>query len=679
MGKYIPQWSIEVPNTATPTSTAIHRSYDAELSPSLGASGCQTLYEVLRRGASINPMGPCLGFRATSRSGQATPFVYFSYTEIVARVDAIAAGLYDLNLVKKNEDGLLLLGLYMKNCMEWTIAEHAIYCLGGATCPFYDTLGHETVSFILNQTNLSACLCTRAELSKLVEAKKSGNCPYFKTVILVDGVLPESSDLCKSADLNVISLAKIETHGAHVLGTKFSSKDIHSPPSGLDIATFCYTSGTTGNPKGALLTHSNIMSAISGVQAFFTNLPTDRHLSYLPLPHVFERISQAGVLLSGASIGFFRNDPLLLVEDFQACRPTILPVAPRVLNKIYDKIMAGMDAAGGVKKALFDMALRAKTDGLRYGYMQHSIYDALIFNKIKKALGLDCVRVMVSGSAPLSENVMTFFRCLLGVPIHEGYGQTEGTAAATLSHPDDQCTVGHVGGPLPCVDIILVDVSEMGYLSTDTMHRGKPCKGRGEIWIRGPNVFKGYYKDEEKTKEALDENGWLHSGDIGLWNMEGALQIIDRKKNIFKLSQGEYVAAEKIENVIAQSIHVAQGFVYGDSLQSHLVAIIVPDEEPVKNWAKDCGDASLKGMDFKSLCQSEALKSFLLSEVKRVCKKNKLHGFEIPKAIFLESEQFSDANGLLTPTFKLKRKELRDAYQSEIDKMYSTSLPSSKL
>lgn len=665
------RWSIEVPNTSTSNATAIHRSFNPKLSPSLGANGCQTLYEALRRGVSINPMGPCLGFRATSRSGQATPFVYFSYTEVLARVDAIAAGLHDLNLVKKNEDGLSLLGLYMKNCMEWTIAEHAIYALGGATCPFYDTLGHETVSFILNQTNLSVCLCTRAELAKLVEAKKSGKCPHFETVVLVDGVVQESYNLCKSADLNVMSLAKIETHGAYVLATKKTSQDIHSPPKGSDIATFCYTSGTTGNPKGALLTHSNILSALAGVQAFFENNLTDRHLSYLPLPHVFERISQAASLLNGASIAFFRNDPLLLVEDFIACRPTMLPVAPRVLNKIYDKIIGGITAAGGVKKTLFDMALQAKTEGLQYGKMNHSVYDALIFNKIKKALGLDCVRFMVSGSAPLSENVMTFFRCLLGVPILEGYGQTEGSAAATLSHPDDQATVGHVGGPLPCVDIILVDVSEMGYLSTDTIHRGKPCKGRGEIWIRGPNVFKGYYKDEEKTKEALDENGWLHSGDIGLWTMDGALQIIDRKKNIFKLSQGEYVAAEKIENVITQSILVGQSFVYGDSLQSHLVAIIVPDEEPVKNWAKE--NASVKGLDFQALCRSEALHAFLLSEVKRVCKKNKLHGFEIPKAIYLESEPFSDANGLLTPTFKLKRKELRDTYQSEIDKMYSRS------
>lgn len=200
--------------------------------------------------------------------------------------------------------------------------------------------------------------------------------------------------------------------------------------------------------------------------------------------------------------------------------------------------MAGITAAGGMKKKLFDAGLAAKAEGLSRGYLTHGIYDRLLFNKIKAALGLDGVRFMVSGSAPLSLNVMTFFRCLLGVPVVEGYGQTEGTASATIGHVDDIATVGHVGGPTGCTEVVLVDVPEMGYTKDDTNHRGQPCQGRGEIWIRGPNVFLGYYKDEAKTKETIDKEGWLHTGDIGLWTMQGQLQIIDRKKNIFKLSQG---------------------------------------------------------------------------------------------------------------------------------------------
>ena len=668
-------WSVALANTATRDSTPIHRNYDPDCVPQLGYLGCQTLYEAIRRGAAVNPLGPCLGFRAVSSSGEATPFIYSSYTEVVARIDAIAAGLDSMNLVTPNDDGLKLLGIYMKNCMEWTLSEHAVYCVGGATVPCYDTLGPESVSFVLQQTQLSAVVCSRGEVKKLVEAKKGDGCESFKHIIVIDGVIPEVRKLCESVGLNIVSLAQVESTGSMIISTHVGGHQ-HTPPSSEDICTFCYTSGTTGNPKGALITHKNLLSAISGLSSFdVTPEITDRHLSYLPLPHIFERVVQGQMLLTGASVGFFRGDPTKLIEDIQACRPTLLPVAPRVLNKIHDKIVGGINAAGGMKKKIFDAAVKAKTEGLMNGKLHHGLYDRLLFNKIKKALGLDCIRFMVSGSAPLSEPVMIFFRIMLGVPVVEGYGQTEGAAAATLSHPDDVSTFGHVGGPVGSVEIKLVDVPEMGYLSKDTVHRGKPCMGRGEIWVRGPSVFKGYYKDEEKTRETITPDGWLMSGDIGLWTMDGCLQIIDRKKNIFKLSQGEYVAAEKIENVLNQSLFVGQNFVYGDSYQSCLVAIVVPDEDVVKQWAKESGDPTLSGLAFNQLCKSKTLRDTILKEIKALGKKNGLHGFEIPKAIHLEVEPFTAENGLTTPTFKLKRPQLKNHYEDVINEMYAKIPP----
>jgi long-chain acyl-CoA synthetase len=220
----------------------------------------------------------------------------------------------------------------------------------------------------------------------------------------------------------------------------------------------------------------------------------------------------------------------------------------------------------------------------------------------------------------------------------------------------------------------------MGYLSTDKIHRGKPCEGRGEIWIRGPSVFKGYYKDEAKTKETITDDGWLMSGDIGLWTVEGCLQIIDRKKNIFKLSQGEYVAAEKIENVLNQSLFIGQNFVYGDSFQSALVAIVVPDEDVVKKWAEDNGDASLSSLDIKALCNIGALHAEITKEIESLAKKNGLHGFETPRAIYLEAKPFGAEDDLTTPTFKLKRPQLKNHFQSQIDEMYAKMrAPPSKL
>ncbi|KAL7481699.1 hypothetical protein ACHAW6_007374 [Cyclotella cf. meneghiniana] len=672
------QWSIPLPATKQPNRTPIHRSPDPLATPTLGAHGVRTLYEALRRGRDINPLGPCLGYRATaSNTGYATPYVYASYGECVARVDAIAAGMEGYNsgsLLGRNEDGMLLLGIYMKNCPEWLLAEHAIYCLAGSTVPFYDTLGPDVVRFILEHTGLSCVVCSRREMERLCEAKKTGTTPNFRAVILVDGVTAESDEMAKNAGLEVVSLAKVEAVGAQIVG---SGEHVHRAPDPQDVATFCYTSGTTGDPKGALITHQNIMSAVGAFNEI-PILPTDRHLSYLPLPHIFERVVVAQILTAGASIAFFRGDPLLLIEDIVACRPTMLPAVPRVLNKIHDKIMAGMAAKGGLTEKMFRTALRAKTAGLQEGNLRHPLWDRILFNKIKHALGLDCLRLMVSGSAPLSPNVMTFFRCLLGVPVLEGYGQTEGSAAATISHPEDVASVGHVGGPADCVEVVLMDVPEMGYLSTDTSHHGEPCRGRGEICIRGPNVFKGYYKDDEKTKETIDEEGWLHSGDVGLWTMEGQLKIIDRKKNIFKLAQGEYVAAEKIENVLQQSPLIGQIFVHGDSFQTFLVAVIVPDEEPTRAWAKQNLSEEEATIPFPELCKNKKLKEELLSEIRRLSKQNGLQGFETVKAIHLESDIFTAEMDLVTPTFKLKRPQLRDYYAKEIEALYADP-PLSKL
>ena len=476
----------------------------------------------------------------------------------------------------------------------------------------------------------------------------------------------------------LFALLLYKSVGAHRIDTEGFK---HRPPSGKDVFTFCYTSGTTGDPKGALLTHENLISAISSVKDRFPINSNDRHISYLPLAHIFERICMAQIYMAGGSIAFYRGDPLLLIEDLQACRPTTFPAAPRVLNKIFDKIQVGIAAAGGMKKKLFDAAIATKTKNLlATGQLTHSVYDRLIFNKIKKGLGMDCIRIMVSGSAPLSKTVMNFYRVMLGVPVVEGYGQTENAACCTVSLAEDMSTSGHVGIPNPATEITLADVPEMGYFHTDTDHKGQPCQGRGEIWVRGPTVFKGYYKQPEKTRETVDEEGWLRSGDIGLWTEDGNLQIIDRKKNIFKLSQGEYVAPEKIENVIIQSLLIGQAFVHGDSLQSALVAVVIPEEESVRNLLQAAGNASLAKASFSDICKDDKLKAIIMTEVQKIGKTNGLHGFEIPKAIHLSDQPFTVEGGLLTPTFKLKRQQAREKFEREIERMYSEMpKPKSKL
>lgn len=698
------QWSTVLPNTARPGIHGdIRRYIDPMMHPELGVRGCRTLYEGFRRGYAVNPLGPCMGFRAMSANGFLTPFVYSSYTECLDRVNAFAAGLHSLKLVQRNDDGLLLLAIYMKNCMEWVLAEQGIFCLGGATVPLYDTLGPDTTKFILAETGCNAVVTSRSQLSNLCHAKMSSECSRLRYVIVIDGVTPEAAKLGKDSNLEVMPFAKVEAIGAQLIATssyrttqqshhnpdynnrRASTSDaataFHNPPAGNDLATFCYTSGTTGNPKGAMLTHQNLISAMGGVPEELKPQPTDRHLSYLPLAHIMERIVMSHMFFYGASVAFYRGDPKYLQEDLVACKPSGLIAAPRVLNKIYDTILSKVEVAGGAKKRIFDTAVAVKTSNLvNHNKLKHPLYDLLLFNRIKKALGMDHVRGLISGSAPLNENVMKFFRIMLGVPVLEGYGQTEGSGVASVALFEDTDSFGHVGGPAPCAEIMLADVPEMGYYSTDTKHGDgdnvMQCQGRGEICIRGPNVFIGYYKNPQKTAEIMDSEGWLHSGDIGLWTVNGTLKIIDRKKNIFKLSQGEYIAPEKIENILINSLYISQCFVYGDSLQSSLVAICVLDEDAISNWynttilGKKLIQNNMKP-SLKELCNHPELIQTIEVDIQRISKQNGLHGFEIPKAILLESEQFTPENGLTTPTFKVKRQQARDYYQRQIDEMYA--------
>ncbi|NXU59379.1 ACSL6 ligase, partial [Turnix velox] len=342
---------------------------------------------------------------------------------------------------------------------------------------------------------------------------------------------------------------------------------------------------------------------------------------------------QSVVYCHGGRIGFFQGDIRLLSDDMKALRPTIFPVVPRLLNRMYDKIFSQADTS--LKRWILEFAAKRKKAEVRNGIIRNdSLWDKLFFNKIQ---------------------VRSLRR---GFQVYEGYGQTECTAGCTFTTPGDW-TSGHVGAPLPCNLIKLKDVEELNYFAS---------KGEGEICVKGPNVFKGYLKDEEKTTEALDQEGWLHTGDIGKWLPNGTLKIIDRKKHIFKLAQGEYIAPEKIENIYIRSDPVAQIYVHGDSLQAFLVGIVVPDSEVMPGWAKK------RGFDgtYTELCKNKELQKAIMEDMVRLGKESGLHSFEQVKAIYIHSDMFSVQNGLLTPTLKAKRPELRDYFKKQIEELYSS-------
>jgi len=340
-----------------------------------------------------------------------------------------------------------------------------------------------------------------------------------------------------------------------------------------------------------------------------------------------------------------------------------------------------------LKRIMFEKGYKRKKDQLALNVYEHGFWDSSVFQALSMRIG-GRVRLIITGSAPISGEVLDFLRICFKCPVLEGYGQSECGAACSITNPDD-LSIGHVGPPIPCNEIRLDAVPDMGYSPDDTavkdpetgaldFSQGKSASGaqsypRGEVCIRGPNVFMGYFDMPDKTNETIDSEGWLHTGDVGMWLPGGKLKIIDRKKNIFKLSQGEYVAPEKIENVYLRCPLVAQIFVYGDSLQHQLVAVVVPDfDVALSERGLNLVTNPISSQAKIELCADSAFRADVLVRMNQAAKEGGLKGFEKARAIYLEPVEFSVENELLTATSKSKRPQMLRHYREQIDNLYDS-------
>ncbi|NXJ51454.1 ACSL5 ligase, partial [Spizaetus tyrannus] len=606
----------------------------------------KTLYEVFQRGLHASGNGSCLGYRKPNQ-----PYQWLTYKQVLDRAQYLGSGLLQKGCKQSSNQ---FIGIFAQNRPEWIISEYACYTYSMVAVPLYDTLGPEAIIYIVNKADISIVICDKPEKAQiLLENCEKEKTPCLKTIILMDLFDKELKDRGAKVGVEILALQEVEELGRNNIREPV-------PPKPEDLCIVCFTSGTTGNPKGAMLTHQNVVANAAAFLRSTENTvectSSDITMSYLPLAHMFERVVQTVVYSCGAKVGFFQGDIKLLTDDMKTLKPTLFPVVPRLLNRIYDKIQSG--AKSPVKRCLLNFAVIMKTAEIKQGIIRNdSIWDQLIFKKVQETMG-GRVRIMVTGAAPISPSVLTFLRAALGCQIFEAYGQTECSAGCTFSMPGDW-TTGHVGAPLACNIIKLDDVEEMNYFSSNN---------EGEVCIKGPNVFKGYLKDPEKTAEAIDKDGWLHTGDIGKWLPNGTLKIIDRKKNIFKLAQGEYIAPEKIENVYIRSAPVAQVFVHGESLRSFLIGIVVPDPETLPEFAAKLG---VKG-SYEDICKNPAVKKAILEDMVRLGKEAGLKSFEQVKDLYIHTEMFSVENGLLTPTLKAKRAELVKLFQKQIEALYSS-------
>ncbi|XP_063903983.1 long-chain-fatty-acid--CoA ligase 5 isoform X2 [Zophobas morio] len=602
----------------------------------------RTLYETFRRGAKESNNGPCLGWRESYTK----PYQWLSYNEALLRAKNFGAGMVAQGLTPGTNT---FIGIYSQNCPEWILAEQAAYCYSMVLVPLYDTLGPDACAFIIKQAEISVVICEDDSKCNLL-LERAPRC--LRKLIVFRDVRPATRQRAKNRGVEIVTFHEVE-----VLGSK--SNHVEVPPKPSDLCTICYTSGTTGNPKGVMLTHENVVGSLSAVLMQMGDhkvRSTDVLISFLPLAHMLERCCENAMYMMGASVGFYLGDIRRLSDDMKALKPTVTAAVPRLLNRIYDKVQAEVNGSC-IKKMLFNMAMSAKESEIKRGVLRsNSFWDMLVFRKVQEGMG-GKLRLMLVGSAPLAENVLTFTRCALGCLVIEGYGQTECTAPITLTIQGDHVP-GHVGPPVACNCVKLVDVPEMEYWAKNN---------QGEVCVKGTNVFQGYYKDPEKTEETIDAGGWHHTGDVGMWMPNGTLKIIDRRKHIFKLSQGEYIVPEKIENIYIRSQYVSQVYVHGESLKSCIIAIVVPDVDVIKCWASENGIPGTLSV----LCNNDDVKKLIMDDMIAWGKEAGLKSFEQVKDIYLHPDPFSVQNGLLTPTLKSKRPQLKAYFKPQIEDMYS--------
>lgn len=518
----------------------------------------------------------------------------------------------------------------------------------------YDTLGPDTTEYIINHAQLASVCTSLSHIPTLL--KLAPRCPSLKIIISMDPLtngteLPGTSKadilnaLAADAGVSIHYIRDVEALGAA------SPKPYHAPQP-EDIVTINYTSGTTGPPKGVVLTHAAALGACSACMVVVQQKETDVMCSYLPLAHIFERLTEHGALWAGAAIGYFHGNILELVDDFKLLRPTSFVSVPRLYNRFGGAIKTATVEASGFRGALsrhiVNTKMAAMTDpNPAKATNKHALYDRIWSRKVMAQLGLERVRAMVSGSAPIDPALQQFLRVVFANNFMQGYGLTE-TYACSLVQLEGDFTAGNCGAVSPSNEICLADVPDMEYFSTD-----KPFP-RGELLIRGSNLFREYYKSPEETAKAMTEDGWFRTGDIATVDELGRFKIIDRRKNVLKLAQGEYVSPERIENVyLGQLPYLGQAYVHGDSDKAFLVAVfgIQPDAFApyvAKVLGKEISATDLKGLD--AAAKDPKIRKAVLKDLDRVGKKAKFNSYERVRAIRLMLEPFSIENELLTPT-----------------------------
>ncbi|MGE5438511.1 MAG: AMP-dependent synthetase/ligase [Bacteroidota bacterium] len=563
-----------------------------------------------------------------------------SYGEFKEETEKFANGLATLGL--KRDDRIAIIS---ENRPEWVYSDMAILALGVVDVPLYPSLTSDSVEFILNNSEAAGIIVSnKFQLNKVLKIR--ANCKMLKFIIVLN-----EKDV-PSGVSDIFSFREIQDRGVIFRQQNpFFFKESIKVCKPDDICTIIYTSGTTGVPKGVMLTNWNIVSNVLAASEAIPFTKDDVFLSFLPLCHIFERMAGYYTAFSSGGQVCYAEGIEAVANNMIEVKPTILTTVPRLFERIYSKIKKNVESQSEKKQKIFNWAiemgrqyaLAKKADSVTISLLlKYKAAEKLVLNTIREKTG-GRLRFFVSGGAALPRELGEFFEAV-GITILEGYGLTESSPVIAVNRVDDY-KFGSVGKPFPGVEV---------KIASD-----------GEILARGPNIMQGYYKNKKET-EAVLKDGWLHTGDIGVFDAEGFLVITDRKKHLFKTSAGKYIAPTPIENLFLGSKYIDQFVLIGDR-RMFLSALIVPDFEAIREYADS------HGIDYTSnedLTNSKEIYNIIEKDLERFQKQ--LANYERVRKFVLLERPFSLESGEVTPTLKLKRKVIEERYGSLIDEMYSS-------
>ncbi|WVQ77803.1 hypothetical protein IAR50_007493 [Cryptococcus sp. DSM 104548] len=583
---------------------------------------------------------------------------WLSYNQFLDFAKHVGAGLRQLAGEDSRKEKFF--NIYGQTSRNWMLVAQACAFNAVPISTAYDSLGPDGLRHALNETEVRG-MFTNADLFgtliKVIEQTKTVD------LIVYDGKADEKLlEQIKGVreGLRVIHLDEVVE-----IGKKQPVEAIRAQPE--DVYCCMYTSGSTGTPKGVLLTHLNVVSAVASVWTLLYEFltPKDSYLAFLPLAHILEFVVENSFVFAGLPIGYGRVKTLTDASvreckgDIAEFRPSIMVGVPAVWELIRKGILSKVDQAGGLKKSIFNFALKAKTAANSYGIpLVAGLTDAIVFDGVRAQTGGN-LKIMFSGGGAVSKSTQQFLSTAL-VTMIQGYGLTESTAMAAILNPG-WMQYGAVGGPVPAAEVKLVDAPEAGYLSTND-------PPTGEILVRGPAIFKGYYKRPDLDKEAFTEDGWFRTGDVGQWNKDGTLSIVDRLKNLVKLSGGEYIAIEYLESIYKSCPLVANGAVIANGEHNQPAMVVVAHPQNLPAFAKKNGLGD--GEDLEHLCTDDKVVEAALKELNAVGKKAGLKGMELLEAIVLVADEWTPESGFLTAAQKLQRKTIDKHYEDRIKAVY---------